>query len=582
MGKIALKSEARIKIYKIKYYIVSNSEWFKPEKKTVRQLLGDSYNFYNIPEYQRPYKWKYREIEELITDIEESMDNEEYFIGSMILVEKNDHSFDVIDGQQRLTTLTLILSALYQEFGFPDVKTLLKDEIQNRERIRIAPRVDQRNEFQEGFLSSILKRTEPPDDKNNIFTKSYGITKEILKEHKILTDNEKASQYLNQLLDSVSIVRISTGSEGSAVKLFYVLNQRGTSLSNDEIIKVILYDKLSEIDRNAFMGDWNNVESLRKQVSVSWETFGPLEKIFTLYSYYSLGEKPRGTVYDVYTKMVSKGESPLKIINNVKNFAQSLLELHREHSRENDIVSDDRTLYPFYYLNDTVFWQLVLASAIDKNFPDFQKLVQEVFRLHYLNWISGHNSGNIRDISFKILQMIKEQRHVSHIISTVEKKISDERLEVIAFENLGKDVYSDKPKGWLKAVLALIEFDQYDTSGASYIELYGPSAPSIDHVLPEEWQTVNDWSETWGTEDASKCIYKLGNMALVNLGKNISLGNKDFKTKKRHYSGAIADERATRFKINNMIVDSEEWDFGAFRRRQEYMVGKLHEILKTP
>ncbi len=560
---------------------MSDSDWFKPDRLTVRQVLGDSYNFYNIPEYQRPYKWRNKQIEDLIDDIEESMDTGEYFIGSIILVKKND-VYDVIDGQQRLTTLTLMLAAFYQKFGIQEIRKCFIDDDQEKFRIKVSPRVDQRNEFHEGFLSNILSGEEPDRHRENVFTKYYYITKEILEDHGLLKDKETASLFLKYVLDNVSLIRIYTRSEGFAVKLFYVMNTRGTSLTNDEIIKVILYDKLNERDRESFMGDWKNIEGIRKRLSGMWWPFDSAERIFTLYSYYHLGEKPKSTVFDTYSKMIDKGESPLKIINKVKQYANSLLELHGEHSYESEFIQDDRKLYPFYYLNDTVYWQVILSSAIDTDFPDFEKLTKELVRLYYLNWISGHNSGNIRDISLKILKKIIDKEHVSKIVSLAEKKISDEDLEKLAFENLEKDVYSEKPKNWLRPVLLLLEYDLYDESGVDFIDDSGSDAPSIDHILPQEWQSIHYWSEKWTAEDASKYIYKLGNMTLISLSKNSKLGNTDFITKKGQYTGNIGNERATKFRLNDMVVNNEDWEVESLRNRQSYMVKRLKEILKNP
>ena len=558
-----------------------DSDWFKPDRLTVRQVLGDSYNFYNIPEYQGPYKWKDEQIEQLVQDIEESMEVGEYFIGSIILVKKKD-GYDVIDGQQRLTTLTLMLAVFYQKYGVQELRKCFIDDDQLKSRIKISPRVDQRNEFYEGFLSSILIGKDPDSHRENVFSKYYYITKEILESHELLKDEETASLFLKHVLDNVSLIRIYTSSEGFAVKLFYVMNTTGTSLSNDEIIKVILYDKLNERDRETFMGDWKNIEGIRSRLSGLWQPFDSTERIFTLYSYYYLGEKPKSTVFDIYSRMIQKGESPLKIINKVKQFANSLLKLHGKHSHETELIQDDRKLYPFYYLNDKVYWQVVLASAIDTAYPDFEKLVQELFRLYYLNWISGHNSGNIRDISLKILKKIIGKEHVSQIISLAEKKISEEDLEKLAFDNLEKDVYSEKPKNWLRALLLLLEYDLYDESGVDFIEQSGQDAPSIDHILPEEWQTNHYWTEKWVPEDAARYIYKLGNMTLISLLKNSKLRNTDFITKKRQYAGNIGNEKATKFRLNDMIVNNEDWNAEALKRRQGYMLKKLKEILKTP
>lgn len=167
------------------------------------------------------------------------MDTGEYFIGSIILIKKPD-GFDVIDGQQRLTTITLILSAFYHKYKTNELKKCLLDDDKSRFRIKGAPRVGQRNEFQEGFLKDILEGREPDPDKPNVFSNYYYVTKDLLSENDLLNDEDKAKAFYNYLLDNVNLIRIYTETEGFAVKLFYVMNTRGTSLSNDEVIKVIL------------------------------------------------------------------------------------------------------------------------------------------------------------------------------------------------------------------------------------------------------------------------------------------------------------------------------------------------------
>ena len=118
-----------------------------------------------------------------------------------------------------------------------------------------------------------------------------------------------------------------------------------------------------------------------------------------------------------------------------------------------------------------------------------------------------------------MLKLVKENKPVSQAINLAEGKIGDEDLEKQAFENLKKDVYSDKPKNWLHAVLCLIEYDLYDDSGAAYIEKFGIDSPSIDHILPKDWRSVHYWTEQWNESDANQFIYKLGNMTLISLPK---------------------------------------------------------------
>ncbi|AAT42664.1 hypothetical protein [Picrophilus oshimae] len=99
------------------------------------------------------------------------METGEYFIASIILV-KNSDGYDVIGRQQRLITLILILSAIYNKYSFRELNKCFYDEDRGYYRIMVAPMADQRNDFQEGFLSKIRNNKEPEDDGNNIFAKN--------------------------------------------------------------------------------------------------------------------------------------------------------------------------------------------------------------------------------------------------------------------------------------------------------------------------------------------------------------------------------------------------------------------------
>ena len=557
---------------------MKKAESFKPDNPTVRELLTNSYNFYIIPEYQRPYKWKEDNINKLIKDIKESMETGEYFIGSIILV-KNSDGYHVIDGQQRLITLILILSAIYKKYGFKELKKCFFDE--DQDRYRVAPRVDQRNDFHEGVLSKILNNKEPEDDVNNIFAETYRITKDLLIQNEIFVDEQEAGKYYKYLLDNVSLISIYNNSESFAIKLFYVMNTTGTSLSNDEVIKVILYGKLNDIDRNTFMVSWDEIQSIQKELNSIYFGFNKLEKIFILYSYYYLAAKPKTLVYDTYSKMISKGESPLNIIYKVKQFANSLLELNNNSdSKNNEEILDNRVLFPLYSLYDTEYWQVILGTAVNVNYNNIRELGQELLRLYYLNWISGRNTGNIRDILMGILKLVKDKESISDIVKIIEDKINIDNLEEQAIERLNDDVYVKSPIGWLKPVLSLIEYSLYDDSGVNYISEGYKDSPSIDHILPVSWDSVHYWTEHWSENDANKWVYKLGNMTLISPYKNSKIGNADFLTKKEYYTGKIGDGKSTKYQITVLLNDLQDWNAEECQKRQEWMVKSLMEILK--
>ena len=92
---------------------------FKPDAKTIMKIFGDTDSYYHIPDYQRPYSWEDEQIEQLWDDIYSAMElgNESYFLGPMILIRAPGGYFEVVDGQQRLTTLTILFCVIRDVYG---------------------------------------------------------------------------------------------------------------------------------------------------------------------------------------------------------------------------------------------------------------------------------------------------------------------------------------------------------------------------------------------------------------------------------------------------------------------------------
>src|SRR3989304_6903439 len=102
---------------------------FKPDAKTIVKIFSDADSYYQVPDYQRPYSWEDEQIEQLWDDLNSAIESgdESYFLGPMILIKTKD-GFDVVDGQQRLTTLTIL---------FCVIRDLYKDELEKLDRALI-------------------------------------------------------------------------------------------------------------------------------------------------------------------------------------------------------------------------------------------------------------------------------------------------------------------------------------------------------------------------------------------------------------------------------------------------------------
>ncbi|GMO25804.1 MAG: hypothetical protein Pg6A_13120 [Termitinemataceae bacterium] len=241
------------------------------ELKTVKKILNDSDAFYQVPDYQRPYSWDKENISELIDDLTFAYTNnksEKYFCGSLVLV-KDAERYDVIDGQQRLTTFT-ILSCVIRD-SFSDkldqkskdyIKRAIQDEYEENERkLTFITGEQMQIDFEETILKSIkFKSNVNPEKefKENIYLQNAHYIKFFLDE-KLKELNIEPNDFIQWVFENVVLTVIITNDLDNAIRIFNVLNDRGLPLSPMDILKSSLMQKLSTEDRQAFKIKWENI-----------------------------------------------------------------------------------------------------------------------------------------------------------------------------------------------------------------------------------------------------------------------------------------------------------------------------------
>ena len=232
-------------------------EVIKANPESVSEIFD---KIYLIPEYQRPYSWDEEKCEDLWNDVkgqyEEDKENE-YFLGTMVLIKK-DNIFEVIDGQQRLTSLMLLLRALYEHHQFKGIQKKLyivdslADDI-DKSKIKIESKVIEQNKED---LYKIISEDGASLDSKNIFKLNYECLKEKIREWKKNNDLEKFTRFL---LNKDKILPIDCGTEENALKIFQTLNNRGTPLNDADIFKSHIYNNLStKEEKDNFINFWNN------------------------------------------------------------------------------------------------------------------------------------------------------------------------------------------------------------------------------------------------------------------------------------------------------------------------------------
>lgn len=293
-----------------------------PRDITIKQAFE---NFYEIPRFQRPYSWEAENVEALWRDIMSSR-SAEYFLGSMIVYAEDAHALRIIDGQQRLTTLSLLLAAIrniakqhnLEDLSLGTQRCLRRSDVYNKTRNVLAMTGDGRKPYlQETYLADIPERKVDEADKtdemkaidtayetlikkiqeevpelntSNTFTETYesgtddiftidengeiGPPIETVQTNLSGRIEHKLTEIRDQIFD-VHILLIELDKEEDAYTIFETINTRGLELSITDLYKNLLLKHLcAESENDKFNTDWTDlVERIDKEGNTTVDTF---------------------------------------------------------------------------------------------------------------------------------------------------------------------------------------------------------------------------------------------------------------------------------------------------------------------
>lgn len=549
------------------------SEIFIPESKTILKLF-DGYVYYQIPSYQRPYSWDSERVEALWDDIYSAFDDsvEEYFLGSIILTRNaNNKTLDVVDGQQRMTTL-MILFCVLRDLHYKNVADVMKKNMvlgrikhseTNVDRLKLRTQYQNQNKFEQEIISGInfeIKPTKAIED-DKFLNSAYVFKKKVLC---LLEQNqEKFEKFIDYLLERVRVITIECTSQSFAIKLFQVLNTRGMSLTPADLIKSYLMGRLSEEDNRTFEQDWISIENKAKEYGED------LTDLLTYYAYYLLASNPKRSLYEELEKLFSHRE-PKEIIYEFNKLVGYFSQIDSENSK---------VIHGLNYLRHNLYWKSILLTAkLEKwSEQEFEKLTRLLRRFYYLYWIADYTTSKTKQSSFNIIQWIKNKKTITDIERSIQKKIEDDEVIYRVIRELNQNnVYE---KTWCKPLLTLVEYMQTDESNVSFIDL--DKFVHVEHILPQGFNKIKYWTDLYETENANKLVNSIGNLTLLSGKKNVSASNRPFVEKLEVYRGkgidGITGYRITQ-KVADIIQKNYEWNAEKINERKELIltdVGKL-------
>mgnify|MGYP000299408658 FL=1 len=548
----------------------------KASIESLKKVLCDDERFYQIPDYQRPYSWDKDNVSDLISDLVTSYINnieENYFCGSLVLVQGDKGRLDIIDGQQRVTTFTIlacVIRDLYYDILDEKQKDYIKLSIQDKyENTKRKLKFLTNDKYQLDFEETVLKKINFISNKND-YEKDFPKNRYLQNAH-FIRDNIKenfgnfnidVNKFVIWLYEKVVLTTILCPNADSAIRIFNVLNDRGMPLSPIDILKSSLMQRiLNEEDKNTFKVSWEAIITKLEFDDIAFED------MLNSYLYYKLGDNPSVRIdtelMDIFKKE-NKLENPLEIISEIKKFSDSYIEI---------LTLKNKYIFCLKYLKHRIYWTSILASAKFVKYKDFDKLIKYLMAYYYQNWIAGKTVANIKQTSFNIIKSIKKDDNIDEIVKLMQENLKKYETTNM-FEN-ELNINNHYERNWAKPLLILVEYFWTDSQNEQQSFIPLSSKLHLEHILP---QTTNEfWNNIFTIEQREIWTNSLANLVLLSLRKNIQAQNYDFNSKKEAYFNN--DNVVTSFHTTRDIKEICEWNEKELKLRKDKLVNKINEII---
>jgi uncharacterized protein with ParB-like and HNH nuclease domain len=569
------------------------------DQKSIKNILSDKSSQYLIPEYQRPYEWDEERCRTLWNDILEfampdnNPDNfdskEEYFLGSIVTF-KNEGILEIIDGQQRITTILLLLRAMYKKLEpAKDSSSMwLKQEIEpciwqtegvppkpQIEKIRIDTKVAT-DKDREIFIK-ILKTGE--SNGKDTYSRNYQYLTEWV--------NDYAFHYpvpfydlCVRILNNCILLPIECESQDVALRIFTTLNDRGMPLSDSDIFKAQLYKYYSaENKQDYFIQQWQELSETCDEIAKTNKSVqNAIDDIFTQYMYWLRAKDgikdttvPGLRKYfeqNKYEKL--KNDKVIKDIISLSTFWEIL----SDKDTNNPIGISDETLKYVHALENmpNAFWKYNLTVYFFANKNEDNKLddslfcefVKKTLAYCFVSYISKPGLNYIKNASILAFVDIANKNKFEYPV-----------FKQPDFERGFRSIYTQS-KFMIKPILL---WEAYQIPEQPVITKNVKL--EVEHILPKNWQSGN--YKEWNRSEAEEFLEKIGNKILLDKKTNIQAGDGFFgKKKDRWYRNSpirAVNKLADEYPHNDWIkedIESREnklfSEFVEFAKKYEIIV----------
>lgn len=522
-------------------------------KQNVLQLLTSGQEIpFVIPEYQRPYSWSDDEIITLFEDLWEfSIERthndgaKNYFLGCVVSYEENGER-QIIDGQQRITSLFLLLRAVFSMLEKEENKT---DEVNNfiqkikpalwkenemtgkEDRSKILLRSEVVTDSGKLILRNILESGEADKNAKDNYSKNYNKFKELYIQKSQSSPNQ-IYHFVLALLNYSILLPITADDQETALTIFNTLNNRGLPLSDADIFKSYIYKTLDDTGKKAFINKWKKLETDAEKVNES------IQSLFYYNMFYMRAKEKddKSTTPGVRKYYLDKNKNRLtpEVIDDLAVNLQLWKVINGREAVDGEEWSQNMDIRKILdclssYTNE--FWKYPVSIFFmehkDKaNFEEiFLKFLRKLYVMLLTRYLEVPTINAVKVDILKLNVQIINNSHPEFYAGFEEKKLEDEYA--VNAEKARTDKLIIAPhKNMVRMLLKVLAY-QEDTQ----TDLL-PGYWEIEHIFPQTWDSKY---YTLNEEEANEKLEHLGNKLPLEKKLNISASNNYFAKKKDRY-----------------------------------------------
>jgi hypothetical protein len=534
---------------------------------------------YSIPSYQRPYSWTPVQANELFSDLYDFCRKEEkedtYFLGSIVLIKgEGKPQAEVIDGQQRLTTLTILLAALaHQATG--DIRDALRRYLcepgnlleglaqKPRLTLRERDRVFFKRYVQDGALDELLA-LDPAQLENesqrNIRANAQLFLQRL--DASFASDVNASTEFGGFLVQRCFLVAVSTPSQQSAFRVFSVLNSRGLDLLPTDIIKSEVIGRIKTERQDEFTETWESLEVETGRDGFA-EVFGHIRMMF-------VREKARRALLDEFReRVVDKVGSAEDLVTKViEPYTQAyLMAKHGQYVSTSNAANVNALLKWLNRIDNSDWLPSAMKFLAEKGgdaayvFWFFQKLERLAAFMH----IAAYDVNARIERYASVLRNLDGSHSLTNTLKAVELSAAEQELFLRMLQG---EVYymTARRRNYL-----ILRLDSFLVDGAA---TYDPYLLTIEHVLPQTVPTASVWATQWpDAKEQLFWLHRLANLVPLTQRRNSQAQNYDFELKKKAYFGG--KHGVSSYALTTQVLNTPSWTPAVVEQRQLDLIDVL-------